>query len=294
MAIGLGLASALALATRPIEAACLLLPIAVHLGLLVRRGELERGAAALAAGLTALGPLALWVYQHRLEGVPFGDGGGSLAAGGAYVLLLVFYFAGPLVLPLLAFAGWRGGEVVAVAAGGLFLLLVKPLLAAGDQAHVLGPQGGTAAALPLLILAVEGVSELARRCAAAGLSWLPFAAAGLGWLAALLLFLPFQGQALLARTDLLRALGRQSATPAPAIVLVEPLKALLSLEPALLVQDAWRGELPHPDPWLRDRVTFADATAADPVKLRRAFPKRALYLLRVQGGAEVYRLEPLP
>jgi hypothetical protein len=364
-AVGLGTAAALAFATRPVDAVCLLLPMAVHLGWLAgtppgcgsgkeaahppvvasedgrnhrllsgtppgcgfRNGELEgrspsknngsppspsaergaggRGPLFLAGGLAALGPLGLLLYA-RLAGVPFlsffGDAGGGADLGlrlaygsGSLALLLVVFFAGPVLLPLVALAFWRGGAVVQVAAGGLLLLLLRPLLLFGDERqHVLGPEPGGAAALPLLLLAVAGLAELRRRLAAGGFAARPWAAAGVGWLAGLLLLASFQGSALAGRAELLERLELPLAGLQGAIVLVEPAKALWVRHPEVAMARRWGGELPHPDPFLRDPVIFADQGAADPNRLRRAFPRRELYLLRASAGPELYRLEKLP
>jgi hypothetical protein len=401
-AIGLGIAAALAFATRPVEALCLLVPVAFHLGWRAWKGstdhenvgkagdrpdrhpgegrgpvpspdpdpeadgdwapafagvtiggrfrvqsaqptapfpeqrnplprpgngELEgrspsknigsppspsaewgaggRGPLFLAGGLAALGPLGLFLYA-RIAGDSFlsffGDAGGAADLGlrlaygsGSLALLLVVFFAGPVLLPLAALAFARGGAVVLVAAGGLLLLLLRPLLLYGDERqHVLGPEPGGAAALPLLLLAVVGLAELRRRLAAGGFAARPWAAAGLGWLAGLLLLASFQGRALAGRAELLERLELPLSGLQGAIVLVEPAKALWVKHPEVAMARRWAGELPHPDPFLRDPVIFADQGAADPNRLRRAFPRRELYLLRASAGPELYRLEKLP
>ncbi len=52
-------------------------------------------------------------------------------------------------------------------------------------------------------------------------------------------------------------------------------------------------DLPEPDPFLRDRVLFAQVGRADPALLRRAFPERALYRLEIGREGAPWRLAPL-
>lgn len=293
LAAGLGIFAALAILSRPVEALCLLLPVFAHLARCARRAEL-----LLAGGLAAAGIAALIGYAQATGVSPWPAGkaaaslGERFAASGSLMLVLVFYFAGPPALALLALAFRRGGELVLAASAALLLLLAKPLWL-GKAGAALAPTAEAAAALPLLVLATLGVGELRRRLAAAGLSPRPFAAFGLAAAAASLALASYPLAALGDRAALLRALAAPTAGIEPSIVLVEPAPALWRLRPDLGLKGSWRGELPHPDPFLRGRVIFADAAKADPQLLARAFPRRQLHLLRAVGGAELYRLERL-
>lgn len=298
LAAGLGGFAALALATRPAEASCLLLPVFVHLGWLAK--DRARRAELPLAGLLAAAGLAAGMFYSRAIGGAFwpagqpATAGAALAASGSLALLLIFNFAGPLLLPLIGLAFRRGGEVVLAASCALLLLLLRPLaLGSAAVQTASSPAADAAAALPLLVLAVAGVAELRRHLAAGGLPARPWAAAGLAASLALPVLASQPLAALGQRSALLRALEAPAAGLEPAIVLVEPVQALWRLRPDLAIAGAWRGELPHPDPFLRDRVIFASGADADPQKLLRAFPRRRLYALRASGGGEPFRLERL-
>lgn len=299
LALLLGLAAALAILSRPVDAACLLLPVWVHLLWLAReRGR--RTEPILAAAFAASGIAGGVFYAQATGGlfwpdVAAGAPAAALAASASLALLLICQFAGPLLLPLLGLALSRGGEAARAAASALLLLLARPLLfgAAAVQTS-LTPAASGAATVPLLVLAVVGIAELRRRLLAGGLSLRPWAFAGAAAGAALLVLVSYPLAAIGARSDLLRALEAPAAAiEAPAIVVVEPAPALWRLRPDLGLNGVWRGEVPHPDPFLRDRVVFARGEYADLAVLSRVFPRRQLYFLRATGGQELYRLERL-
>lgn len=298
----LGFAAAAAITIRPGEAACLLLPVGGHLAWTARQHAGDRASWLLPWSLAASGLLLLVFLEPAGSlnaGLPnagsfppsLAEAGEALASGSAILaLLLVLFFAGPLLLPLLGLAFHRGGEVVSVAAAALLLTLLHPLTGAESQ-HAFGPAVGSAAAIPLLVLALVGIAELRSLARPARLAPRTLPALGLGALLALSTFSVQHAASLTQRATLMAAF--EPPGPEPAIVLVEPVQVYYSQRPELALWRGWRGELPLPDPFLRDRVLFARASQADPQQLAKAFPRRQIYRVRATDSPELFSLERL-
>lgn len=299
----LGATAAIPLSLRPGEAACLLLPVGVHLGLTALRPEKKSWDWLLPWGLAAVGLLILGVWRPAGAASPLAaafpaslaEAGSTFAAGSAVLALrLGIFFLGPALLPLLFLALRRGGEVPAVAGSALLLVLLRPLLTGASPESAFGPIAGSSAAIPLLVLCLLGIAELRRQLATATAGLLAprtLPALGLGVLLALAIFSGQHAASMIERTTVLAAF--EPAGPAPAIVLVEDFPVLFAQRPELALWSVWRGELPLPDPFLRDRVHFARASRAEKARLQAAFPQHQLYRVRVREGPVPFLLERL-
>lgn len=298
----LGAAAAFSLTVRPGEAACLLLPVGVHLGWASLRPEKKSWDWLLPWGFAAVGLLAVLMrpdgaanplspafpasLAEALSG--FADGSAVLA------LRLGIFFLGPVLLPLLFLALRRGGEVAAVSGSALLLLLLRPLLTGASPESAFGPIVGSSAAIPLLVFCLLGIAELRRQLATLGAGLVAprtLPALGLGVLLAAGIFSAQHAESMVERTTVMAAF--EPAGPEPAIVLVEDFETLSAQRPDLALWSAWRGELPLPDPFLRDRVLFARASEVDKARLLAAFPQRRLFQVRVAEGPMPFRLERL-
>ena len=290
----LGAAAAFSLSVRPGEAACLLLPVGVHLGWASLRPEKKSWDWLLPWGFAAVGLLVVVLMRPAGAASPLAPGS-ALAAGGAVLALrLGIFFLGPVLLPLLFLALRRGGDVAAVSGSALLLLLLRPLLTGASPESAFGPIVGSSAAIPLLVFCLLGIAELRRQLATLGAGLVAprtLPALGLGVLLAAGIFSAQHAESMVERTTVMAAF--EPAGPEPAIVLVEDFETLSAQRPDLALWSAWRGELPLPDPFLRDRVLFARASEVDKARLLAAFPQRRLFQVRVAEGPMPFRLERL-
>ena len=297
----LGFFAGLAFLTRPVEAVCLLTPVALHLGGLARRWqEFRRPLLTAAMAWAAIALLFAW-YNHQITGswflqARFADGasshtGQNLELGqrlgqnlGFNIVMLGVFLLGPLA-PLLAWLSFtRHRAIASTLAWGVTLNLLIALAHDDTGVHLVGPIHYSEAAIPLILLASLGLLELFNRRlptrAARATALCLVTAYGFG----LVLFTAVHGQSLRAQAEIaaipLRALDQIEARP--ALVIAEPLHLLWEKRPDLLA-DVRSGPLrfPHPDPWLRDDVLVV-YPSIEPPRLFGHFPDRAYYHLTYQ------------
>jgi hypothetical protein len=303
--LALGLASGAMFLCRPVEAALLLLPVAFHL--------LRRYRRALASALVGLSvPLCVfawwnlqttgvWYLQARFApGVtehplvsytPWIRIASNL---GFNVLMLAFFFLGPLGF-LLAAAGLRKEQpATLVLLGGVGLILLLALLHDNTGIHIIGPIHYSECAVPLTLLGALGIVRLADLLTAHAL---PVATPAL-LLCAYLVF----GMSLFQLTHAasLRAQADNQAAPFDAVRAAGLHKAVVVGDaPGLLYETrkelsstrSWVLAFPHPDPFFRDDVIYAYPTDVPALRLR--FPDRAFFRMRYPKTGPLITLEPI-
>ncbi len=308
----LGLLAGLAFLTRPVEAACLLTPAALHLGAMAwQRRECRRPllAAALAWGAMALvfawynqQITGHWLLQARFAGGASSQTGQQLDIAqrlglnlGFNVGMLSVYLLGPLGGALI-WLGLAKCSAVTVSLGwGVVLNLLVALAHDDTGIHLVGPIHYSEAAAPLILIATLGLLALFdllaknRRLRTVGASLL--VAYGLG----LVIFTATHGLTLRAQAALSRLPlnDLEAVTVRPALLIAEPPYLLWEKRPDLYEDvRSWRLRFPHPDPWLRDDVLVV-YPSIDAPQLVTHFPDRAYYHLTYQEAGEPVSIERL-
>jgi len=308
----LGLLAGLAFLTRPVEAACLLTPAALHLGTLAwQRREYRRPllAAALAWGVMAL--VFAW-YNQQITGswwlqARFAAGASSQTGQqldvaqrlglnlGFNVGMLSVYLLGPLGCALIWLGLAKRSAVAATLGWGVVLNLLVALAHDDTGIHLVGPIHYSEAAAPLILIATLGLLALFdllannRRLRTVGASLL--VAYGFG----LVIFTATHGLTLRAQAALAQLpLGNlEQVTVRPALLIAEPPYLLWEKRPDLYDDvRSWRLRFPHPDPWLRDDVLVVYPSIEAP-RLVAQFPDRAYYHLTYQEEGEPVSIERL-
>lgn len=309
----LGVLAGLAGVCRPAEGVALLLPIAVHLGWLAVRGRRVGFVLGAALGV-GLPLLLLGLYNQVLTDhwylLPRSAPGASVARGitrrgpwerlgrntGINVLMLAVWVLGPIGLPL-ALLGLRQRSATGpVIFAGVLLLAVSGMLHDNTGLHSVGPIHFSEAVLPLLLLAVQGAQEAGGLLARLGAT-----ARGRGaWLlatylaGALLVFQLVHGAALRRQAD--NQAGPlqvvEEAGLSHAIVVAPQAAAYWYRHPERSLSGSWVLEFPPPDPWLQAPVLFA-RDDADLARLRRHFPDRSFWRLRIPAPGGSATLRPL-
>lgn len=306
---GLALLFAGAFLARPAEAAVSFLPVFIDLGLRAARARNLSRLFLLAVPALA-GPGLLMLYNQALTGSPLVSprvlGTVLLVKPGLLLfwerlgnnslfnaVLLVLYFLGPLgLLAMLAALGRRVAPVMAAMAAVLLQILLG-LLHGDTGIHLVGPIHYSECAVPLLVLAVWGVPkvvELAVRC---GQNEARVALVGLVLVTGQLISLAVQAGVLQDQARLQGLFYDAVKDLPPAVVLSDPPRQIWKVRPDLAEVGTWVPDLPHPDPYFRDRVLWVLASRADLELLRRTFPERRFYRLRAVPQGEPWHLEEL-
>jgi len=289
------LAGGCAFLTRSAEAACVLVPVVVHLALRLRRDPRLRRAALAAAPVAAaiLGFYAwynanvtgIWYLPPRygperhLAGIPFGSPLYLLGANlGHNLLILLVMGLGPLGLAALAL-GIRKAAPWSVLLAGVGLQVGLAILYDDTGIHIVGPIHFSETMLGLALLATAGVLRgfellrgrgISRRVPATLLA--AYLAGGLG-LFAVVHDLGLRRQ---ARNSRMILGAVEEAGLENAIVLGASPVRLIFAHPDSRDTGSWVYWLPPPDPYFRDDVIFADPRT-DLAALRERFPDRRLY-----------------
>ena len=313
-AAGLGIFAGLAFLCRPGEAACLLTPVAFEL---VRRAWHDRHGArrqVVVAALAWLPGFALWVlYNLRTTGVWWlqarlasgasqrlgtAEGAWERLGGnlGFNAMLLAIFFLGPAAL-VLAGCGLRSrGGLGKILAAGIALHLGLALLHDDTGLHLVGPIHYSEAAMPLLLLLVLGTRRL--RAALRGLHASReirhvCATAAVFYLVAMGLFTATHFKTLRAQAEINALPLKAVAGLENAVVLARKPQVLWKMRPELDAVRSWTGDLPPPDPFLRDPVLFAYEERADLGMLRARFPQRDFYRMTYHAEGDPVRVELL-
>ena len=308
----LGLATAMAFASRPAETGMIMAPVGAHL--LWRAWTHRRFTFALFAGATSLlGPLfLLWwnvqttgqwdvsarVLSNRTMGDPFLDSlfhrvGGNV---GFNVMMLTLWFVGPAVV-VFGLLAWRRGSALAKLCGAAMVLeLVLALFHSDTGNHLVGPIHYSECAVPLLALTVLGWRRASEwfdehreplKMSAGTLASL-VAAYAVG-----LVFWSFTHTATLLDQALVQRYHLDAVEDLEnAIVIADRPYKLWFARPEIGGVSSWVAELPHPDPYLRDEVIFA-YPEADIEVIRKAFPERTLYRMTYSAEGDPVRVRPL-
>lgn len=315
-----GLAAGAAFLSRPIEAVCLLAPVALHLSWLAWHRPPLRGAWLATAGSWGVAAALFAAYNQAITGVfwlqarftpqlasalPTDAGARELLGTnlGFNALMLVVWLAGPLGM-LLAAAGVgarvdesdaadrqvSGGWIPGCLAAGVALQLAVALLHADTGIHSVGPIHYSEAAVPLTLLLVLGLRRLLRGELPLRLAPATASALVVGWLAAQALFvvtyLPsLHDQARVQRMPF-EALERAGVTR--AVVVADAPYHLWDLRPDEIETRSWVVTYPAPDPYLRDDLIFVAPTTQSGAptsveQLRRLFPTRDIVRLHYQS-----------
>ena len=311
----LGLATAMAFASRPAETGMVMAPVGGHL--LWRAWTHRRFTFVLSAGaISLLGPLfLLWwnvqttgqwdvsarVLSNRTLGDPFWDSlfhrvGGNV---GFNVMMLTLWFVGPAIA-LLALLAWRRGSALAQLCGvAMALELLLAIFHSDTGNHLVGPIHYAECAVPLLVLTVLGwrraASWLEQNVAA-----LRIPARAVGTVASLvaayavgLVLWSFTHSATLLDQALVQRIHLDAVEDLEnAIVIADRPYKLWFARPEIGGISSWVAELPHPDPYLQRDVLFA-YPEADLDAIRRAFPDRELYRMSYSAEGDPVRLKLL-
>jgi hypothetical protein len=164
--------------------------------------------------------------------------------------------------------------------------------------HLVGPIHYSESAVPLLVLTVLGWRKIAdgyREVTFRGQAIGPALSAALvvAYLLALVSWSLVHSATLLDQALVQRIPLDAVADLDHAIVIADRPYKLWFARPELGAISSWVADLPHPDPYLRDRVLFA-YPEADVDALRRAFPDRRLYRMTYSSEGEPVRVSPLP
>lgn len=312
----LGLATAWAFASRPAETGMVMAPVAAHL--LWRAWRDRRFAFVASAGATSLlGPLFLvwwnvqttgrWdvsarVLSNRTMGDPFWDSlfhrfGGNV---GFNVMMLTLWFVGPVVV-VLALVAWRrggtpAGTLAKLCGAAMALELFLAIFHSDTGNHLVGPIHYAECAVPLLVLTVLGWRRasawLQERGGALGVSSGTTATLVAAYLLGLVLWSFTHNGTLLDQALVQRYHLDAVEDLDDAIVIADRPYKLWFARPEIGGISSWVAELPHPDPYLRDRVIFA-YPEADVEAIRAAFPDRKLYRMTYSRKGDPVRVEPL-
>jgi len=307
----LAVTAGLAFLTRSVEAACILLPMAIHLIALGRKDPRLRRAVA-AATTVSVGVLALyalynsattgiWYLQARFgpglhqmtqnfDGSPFERLGYNL---GHNLLLLIVMALGPLGA-LLATLGLERKAVSTVLAGGIGLQIGCTLLYNDTGIHTVGPIHFSESLPALVLLATAGVLRVARWLRDHDAPLRVPASLATGWLAALGVMTVIHSFGLLGQASnnamFFRAI--ENAGIENAIVLGQRPNVFLRSHPVFKETGSWVHWFPPPDPYFRDSVLYARPNA-DVEQLRQRFPDRSLYRLHYAREGNPILIEAL-
>lgn len=312
-ALVLGLLAGLAGACRPVEALALLLPVAVHLGLLAVRGRRWSflGAALLAAavpvtlflaynsaitGSWALLPrLAPGADAFRVAQLTFAPWSRLGVNTGTNLMLLGIWLLGPLGLLAVLLGASTRQAAPRVLAGGVVLLLGSTMLHGNTGIHTVGPIHFSEAAVPLLLLAVAGLRRSLDFLPRLGVprsraTWLLLAYLGV----ALPVFHLVHGVSMYEQADnqSIPLETIRAANIHHAIVLAPLPGEFWKGQPARARSGSWVLVFPPPDPFSSDEVLVV-RERTDPTALRQAYPGRSLWRLAFPPGWAPLLL-PLP
>ncbi len=296
----LGLAAGLAFLCRPIEAACLLGPMGVHLLFLTRKqGSLRKAVAAASLAWLACALVFAW-YNHETTGAwylqarfapevamtPVAAGqAAALGIGtrlglnlGFNLMMLFVWFLGPLGAGLVWLGLRARAPVVTVLGSGIGLQLLVALAHDDTGIHSVGPVHYSECAAALTLVATLGLARAWRKLAQLGIP----RAVPLGLLAGFLVSqVLFNGvysctlheQAKIQRIphDAIERLGLHHA-----VVVADPPERLWEMRPEMASVRSWVKHFPPPDPFLRDDVVIVYPSVR-PETLTARFPDRTFY-----------------
>jgi hypothetical protein len=306
----LGLCAALAVFTRPAEALLALAPIGLYLVWRAWNARAWRDVA-LAALAALLGPILLLAYNASTTGSPWvmprflsnAWAPQAVAAEswwsrvgenlGFNLMMVLIYFVGPVLVPLVAAALSTGKPLAKVAFAAVLLQFGLALLHSNTGVHVVGPIHYSEAAVPLLVLVALGARPLADALGRIGLGGARALAFGVAILGALLVFGWVHSSTLLDQAGINRAPIAATADLPRSIVLAEHYPRLWRRRAGFWQTGSSVIEYPFPDPYLRERVLFADPRKADVAVLRRDFPDREIFVLRFAEEGPPFQLERL-
>ena len=307
---GVAACFAAAFLARPAEAAMSFLPIFLHLAWRALKSRNYRRLVFLALPALA-GPGLMLLYNQVLTGSPlvsprvlgtvllvkpnlllFWERLGNNSLFNA--VLLGLYFLGPLGVVVLLAALGRRVAPVRVAAAAVLLQILLGLLHGDTGIHVVGPIHYSECVVPLAVLIAWGVPQLAGlagRYGKAGTQ--PLLLAGLVLGTSQLAALWVEARLLQDQARIHRLFYDVVADLPPAVVVSDPPWRIWELRPEIAAVGTWIADLPHPDPYFRDRVLWAQAGRANLDLLRQRFPDRRFYRLRLAAEGEPWRLEEL-
>ncbi len=311
-ALALGAFAGAAFLTRPIEVGMLLAPLGLLIAARAVRG-VEGYRRKVSLALLGLLP-ALCVfgwYNHEITGnvlvqARFGAGVRSSYGGPSLsvwdripgnlcfeTLMLSVWFLGPIGAALVWLGVSRDNPIAVALASGVGLALSITLAHEYTGVHVVGPIHFSDAPVLLTPLAVLGVQRAFAWLRQKGVEGARSAA-----IVAATIVLAYGAFDIFHA----RALESQAAVQAfpfeelarrdihHAVVLADPIAKLYVHHQT----GSWVLQFPHPDPYLRDDIVFANADA-DVGALRARFPTRTLYRLSISTeppGLDISRLPP--
>jgi hypothetical protein len=307
----IALAGGLGFLTRSAEAACVLLPITIHLAWRLGQDPRLRRAALAAVPIAAaiLGFYAwynfevtgIWYLPPRygperhLAGIPFGSPLYLLGTNlGHNLMILLIMGLGPLGVAA-AMAGARRYPPWATLLTGVSLQVGLAMLYDDTGIHIVGPIHFSETMLGLTLLASAGVvraSEFLReRGVSRAIPATVFAAYLVGGLG-LLAFVHDLGLQKQAENAMMIVDAVEEADLENAIVLGGSPIRLIFAHPDSRETGSWVYWLPPPDPYFRDEVIFADPET-DLAALREQFPDRDLYGMSYHMNDQPVRIQPL-
>lgn len=303
---------AAAFLARPAEAAMSFLPIFLALAWRALKSREVRRLVFLVLPALA-GPGLMLLYNQVLTGSPlvsprvlgtvllvkpslllFWERLGNNSLFNA--VLLGLYFLGPLGVGVLLAALGRRVAPVMVAASAVLLQVLLGLLHGDTGIHVVGPIHYSECVVPLTVLFAWGVPkllELAGRFRDGTVGPQPLLLAGLVLLTGQIAALAVEARLLQDQARIHRLFYDAVADLPPAVVLSDPPWRIWELRPEIAAVGTWIADLPHPDPYFRDRVLWALEGRADLGLLRQRFPQRRFYRLSLAAEGQPWRLEEL-
>lgn len=316
-----GVASGLAFLCRPVEAACLLTPAALHLMLVGMHKPRRRIVVAVLGGALPMMVLfglynaattGLWILPARFapqvldpwlrDGNVWNRLGVNL---GWNLLLLLIWCIGPLGAGLAALgaagAGGRAARTktekarrtaVRSLTAGVALALLSGLLHDDAGIHTVGPIHSSEAAVAIVLLAAAGLATARRGVRALGGSRASAMSLFAGLALSLALFDAVHFQTLREHAKIVRAPIEAVADLRHAVVIADPPQQLWTMRPEMARVRSWVKHLPPPDPFLRDEVLFVYPYVSLE-DLVEHLPGREIYRMTYNATGPPITLRPL-
>lgn len=314
---GFGLAVAISFDCRPFETGFLALPIGVDLvwRALRRRPESMRALAGVMAGAAL--PLLVFalhswaVTGHPLvpprfdmgasipESLPVSSTWGRFGNGVAFnSLMLAVWFLGPLGVVLVLVGAWAN-RVTRLLSMGVVSVLGLGLLHDNFGIHTVGPIHYSECAVPLTLLATQGLYSIRGWLQEHTVSFATVASAVcLGLVVGLGVFSGFTLRGIQRQSEIQAAAYRRIDTLVPghgtkAIVLAPQFASVWRNDVDFAATGSWVFDWRRPRPDFEDDVLILHDTPDVTAELRRRFPDRSMFRLVLPATGFEFRLVPV-